>query len=111
MVTPNFSWFYVLGGIIFSSLAQIFLKRATSFELLETSWILYVSSSAFSYLISFVAYYMALRQFSISKISPVMTVGVVLIVVCYGMWVGETLSTKQYLGILLGIISLVLILS
>lgn len=108
-LNPN--WAFVLGGIVFSSLAQIFLKRATFLEAREVYWFLCVSSSALCYLISFVAYYMALKQFSISRISPVMTVGVVLIVVTYGYWMGETVTARQTLGVLFGIISILLILS
>ena len=111
-MTPyNPSWLYVIGGILFSSLAQIFLKRATFFEAKQVLWILSVSSSALCYLVSFIAYYMALREFSISRVSPLMTIGVVLIVVTYGFWAGETITVKQTLGVVLGIISIALILS
>ena len=107
----NPGWIYVLGGIIFSSLAQILLKRATFLEGKDSVWFLSIAGSSFCYLISFAAYYLALRQFAISKISPVMTVGVVLIVVTYGYWMGEIITTRQSLGVLLGIISIILILS
>ena len=107
----NPGWIYVLGGIVFSSLAQILLKRATFLEAKETYWLLSVGASSFCYLISFAAYYLALRQFSISKISPVMTVGVVLIVVAYGYWMGESITARQSLGVLFGIIAIILILT
>ncbi len=111
-MTPyNTSWLYVIGGILFSSLAQIFLKRATFVEAKQALWVLFVSSSVLCYLISFFAYYLALREFSISRVSPVMTIGVVLIVVTYGFWAGETVTVKQSLGVVLGIISIALILS
>ncbi len=107
----NPGWIYVLGGIVFSSLAQILLKRATFLEATQTPWFLSVAGSSFCYLISFAAYYMALRQFSISRIAPVMTVGVVLIVVAYGYWMGEHITARQSLGVLFGIIGIILILS
>ena len=72
------SWIYVLGGILCSSLAQIILKRATQLEAREAMWLVYIGGSASCYLISFAAYYMALRHFQISRVSPLMTVGVVL---------------------------------
>ncbi len=105
------SWIFVLGGILCSSLAQIILKRATLLEAREAVWLLYIGGSASCYLISFAAYYMALRHFQISRISPVMTVGVVLIVVAYGYWMGETVTARHSLGVLFGIISIMLILS
>jgi len=110
-MAPHSGWIYVVGGIVFSSLAQIFLKRATLLEAKEVYWFWSVSSSALCYLISFAAYYMALRQFSISRISPVMTVGVVLIVVAYGYWMGETVTARQSIGVLFGVISILLLLS
>lgn len=111
MMAFNPTWIYVLGGILFSSLAQIILKRATLIEAKELLWMLSISGSTVCYFISFIAYYLALRQFSISRISPVMTVGVVLIVVAYGYWMGETITIRHMLGVLFGIVSILLILS
>ena len=67
-------WAYVMGGILFSSLAQVCLKRATSYEGNWIWWVLYMGASALSYLLAFAAYYLALRYFSISKIAPIMTI-------------------------------------
>ena len=111
MIAINPSWTYVVGGIICSSLAQIFLKKATLLEARETFWMLCIAGSALCYLTSFAAYYLALRQFAISRISPLMTVGVVMIVVAYGVWMGETVTIRQSLGIVFGVVSILLILS
>lgn len=111
MAVSSMSWLYVFCGIICSALAQICMKRATFWEIHDPYWYAYIVGSAFSYLVSFACYYMALRVFSISRISPLMTVGVVLIVVTYGFSTGETIALKHALGVLLGIISIVLILS
>lgn len=111
MAVPPISWLYVVSGIVFSSLAQICMKRATTWDTHDVYWFAYIGGSAFSYLISFACYYMALKVFSISRISPVMTVGVVLIVVAYGFSTGETVTFRQSIGVLLGIISIMLILS
>ena len=92
-----------MSGILFSSFAQICMKRASVFEVRHFFWYLYIFGSIFSYLV--------LRYFPISKISPLMTVGVVLIVVLYGMWAGEAVSTKHAAGLLLGAVSIFLILS
>ncbi len=111
MIAPYLSWVYVVGGILSSSLAQICMKRATLFESSQIHWIVYIFGSLLCYLLSFSAYYLALRHFSISKISPVMTLGVVLLVVAYGMWAGETVTFKHALGILLSAVAIFLILS
>lgn len=111
MAVSSMSWLYVVSGIICSALAQICMKRATFWEIHDPHWYVYIVGSALSYLISFACYYMALRVFSISRISPVMTVGVVLIVVTYGFSTGEVVTLRHTLGVLLGIISIILILS
>ena len=104
-------WTYVVGGILLSSLAQVCLKRATSYEGGQTWWILYMLSSVVAYVFAFVAYYLALRDFSISKIAPIMTVGVIIIVVGYGMWAGETITTRHAIGIVIGLLAILLIVS
>ncbi len=111
MVAPNFNWLYVLSGILFSSLAQICMKRATLFEAKQGVWLSYLAGSLSCYLLSFIAYYLALKYFSISKVSPIMTVGVVLIVVAYGIWAGETVTARHAFGLFFGAVSIFLILS
>ncbi len=111
MVAPPFSWLSVMSGILFSSLAQICMKRATIFEVKSISWLLYLGGSLSCYILSFIAYYLALKYFSISKVSPIMTIGVVLIVVAYGIWAGETVTAKHAFGLFLGAVSIFLILS
>jgi drug/metabolite transporter (DMT)-like permease len=105
------TWIYIVSGILFSSLAQICLKRASFLESKQAVWFAYLSGSIASYLLAFIAYYMALKYYSISKVSPVMTVGVVLIVVAYGVWAGENVSPRHAFGVLLGVVSIALILS
>jgi drug/metabolite transporter (DMT)-like permease len=111
MELGTFKWFYVVGGILFSALAQICMKRASFFEVRHLFWYLYLVGSLFSYLFSFIAYYLVLKSFPISKISPLMTVGVVLLVVLYGIWMGETVGMRHAAGLLLGVVSIFLILS
>lgn len=110
-MVSHMTWIYIVSGILFSALAQICLKRASVVEAKQGLWFIYLSGSISSYLLAFIAYYLALKYYSISKVSPVMTVGVVIIVVCYGIWAGETVSTKHAFGVLLGIVSIALILS
>jgi len=111
MLTENLKWAYVLTGILCSSLAQICMKRAALFEGQQFIWLSFLIGSLGCYLFSFICYYFALKYFPISKISPLMTIGVVLIVVFYGMWSGETVGLKNVLGIILGTISIYFILS
>lgn len=111
MAAADFKWLYMAGGVLFSSLAQICLKQATLLEDKQLQWFFYITESIFFYFFSFVAYYMALQYFAISKVAPVMTIGVVLLVVLYGIWIGETMNWKNMLGLLSGSVSLALLLS
>ena len=104
-------WAYVVGGILCSSLAQVCLKRATSFESNKIWWMLYLGMSILAYVVAFATYYLALRHFSISKIAPVMTVGVIIIIVAYGMWAGESVTARHAIGIVLGLLAILVIVS
>jgi drug/metabolite transporter (DMT)-like permease len=101
--------FYVLVGIFITAAAQIFLKMGSSVEAFKGRWVLYLVLSLTCYFLSFVSYYLALRYFDISKISPIMMAGIVSLVAFYGFWAGETFSFLRLLGILLGILSIILI--
>jgi drug/metabolite transporter (DMT)-like permease len=101
---------YIVAGVLFSTAAQIFMKVATRYEVLRISWLVLIGGSIAAYLGSFVMYYLALRYFPISKVSPVMTIGVVVLVVAFGVLTGEILTARQMAGLLFGVLSLVLLL-
>ena len=101
----------ILSGIVCSSLAQICMKQATSYEGKVGLWLLCISSSIVCYLLSFVAYYFALKYYPITKVSPVMTVGVVMLVVLFGFISGELISVKYMAGLACGFFAIYLILS
>ena len=103
-------YFLIVAGIIPSALAQIFLKKASFYELKSFNWFLFVGFSGFSYFLSFVLYFFILKNFPISKVSPVMTICVMLIVVSFGFFIGEKITIKHILGIILGLSSVYLIL-
>jgi drug/metabolite transporter (DMT)-like permease len=62
------------------------------------------------YGIAFFNYLYLLRQFPISKIYPVMTIGVILIITGYGMLIGETINLRHLIGLGLGMGSVYLLL-
>ena len=65
-----------------------------------------LAASAVFYFISFVAYYYALKNFPISKVSPIMTVGVVILVVLFGAVSGEKVTMIHAAGVTIGIVSI-----
>ena len=101
----------VLLGILFSALAQIMLKKSSGFEFLkEFNFFVYFILGGLSYVVSFGIYAYALKIFNLSKISPVMTIGTMLLVVIAGVLMfKEVVTSKQALGIILGLISIILI--
>lgn len=101
----------VFSGIVTSTVAQIMLKKSTGFQFLkEYNFFFYLFLGAFFYLFSFVIYAYILKVFNLSKISPVMTTGTMLLVVVAGVLIfKEDLTPKQILGIFIGLVSIILI--
>lgn len=106
------SFWLVLAGIAASALAQIMLKKSSTFQFLkEYNFFFYFLLGGLFYVVSFGIYTYALKVFNLSKISPVMTIGTMLLVIIASVFVfQEEISLKQLFGIILGIISIVLIL-
>lgn len=97
-------------GILFSTIAQVMIKKSSLHELNETIYFLYLGMAGLSYVFSFVSYAFIMKFFPLSKISPVMTIGTMILVVCSGViLLNETISIRQSLGLMLGIISIILI--
>lgn len=103
----------VLLGIITSALAQIMLKKSSAFPFFKDfNFFLFFVLGGLFYVVSFGLYAYVLKVFDISKISPVMTIGVMVIVVATGaLFFKEVISIKQSIGIFLGLASIILILS
>ena len=97
-------------GIVTSALAQVMLKKSTGFTFLkELDFFIFFILGGLFYLFSFGIYAYVLKIYSISKISPVMTIGTMLFVVLAGiLFFRESISTKQIVGIILGMASVIL---
>jgi len=67
--------------------------------------------SAVSYALSFILYSRILQYFPLNKIYPAMTVGQIILVTIYGIWIGEAIGLRHSLGFVFGIIAIYLILS
>lgn len=101
--------YYVIAGIITTVTAQIILKLAGQFDTFKIKWFLFIFISLFSYAISFISYYMALKYFDISKIGPIMVSSTVALIALYGFATGEPFNNLKISGIVLAIISIFLI--
>ena len=98
-------------GILSSALAQIMLKKSSEFSFFkEFDFFKFFILGGLFYVFSFGIYAYALKVFDLSKISPVMTIGVMVIVVATGvLFFRETITLSQSLGIFLGIVAVLLI--
>ena len=101
---------FIIGGVIFSSTAQVCMKIAADHGTINLKWFTLLTGSAISYILSFIMYYFALKYFPISKVSPAMTVAVVALVTLFGIYSGEVLSIKQIIGVGLAFLSIAMIL-
>lgn len=100
---------YVAVGIGITAAAQILLKIGSSFEIMKPKWLLYLFLSLCCYAVSFVAYYLALRFFDISKISPIMMSSIICIITLYGFLSGEQINAARLFGIGMAIVSILFI--
>ena len=100
---------YVVLGILATSTAQVVLKLGSKHQVLSFSWLLFLSVSLFVYSTAFLFYYLALRSFEISKLSPIMMASTVSLVAICGFALGEQISMLKVVGIALSILSVFLI--
>jgi drug/metabolite transporter (DMT)-like permease len=101
--------YYVIFGIIITAAAQILLKIGSSFDMFKYKWLLYLFISLCCYSLSFVSYYLALRYYDISKISPIMMASIICIITGYGFFSGEHINISRLFGITLAIVSIIFI--
>jgi uncharacterized membrane protein len=103
--------FLVVLGMLATALAQVLLKKASYFEIRTLSWLVYMGFSALSYAVSFVLYSQVLKHYALNKIYPAMTVGQIMLVTLYGMMIGEVITQRHAMGLLLGGLAIYLILT
>jgi hypothetical protein len=101
----------VVLGMFTTALAQVLLKKAAFFEMRTNTWLIYMALSAISYAFSFILYSRILKYFALNKIYPAMTVGQIIVVTLYGLVVGEMVSGRHAMGLLLGGVAIYLILT
>ncbi len=101
----------VILGMVATALAQVLLKRASSFDERTMSWLGYVGLSALVYGFSFLLYARILKYFPLNKIYPAMTVGQIMLVTLAGFAIGEMVTARHALGLAFGLLAIYLILT
>jgi drug/metabolite transporter (DMT)-like permease len=100
----------IVMGALVSAAAQVSLKKSSSFMNWSRGWLLFLLVSCILYGISLLIYLYLLRLYPISKIYPVTTLTVILLVTLYGFFMGEGISSRHIIGLALGAGSIILLL-
>lgn len=99
----------VLTAVFATAFAQVLLKKASYYDIRTSAWLIFMGVSAVSYAGSFILYSRILKYYPLNKIYPAMTVGQIILVTLYGLWIGEVIDTRHALGLLLGAVAIYLI--
>ncbi len=100
----------VLIAVFATAFAQVLLKKASYYDIKTSPWLILMGISAVSYAASFVLYSRILKHYPLNKIYPAMTVGQIILVTVYGLWIGEVIDARHALGLILGLLAIYLIL-
>jgi drug/metabolite transporter (DMT)-like permease len=100
----------IVSGVGLSALAQVLVKSASKTPLWSFAWVWWMALSIFSYATSFFAYSFLLRKNELSRLSPIMSSGVAILVAVAGILLfGEQINARKGLGICMGIIAILLL--
>ena len=96
----------MVGGVACSAAAQVLLKSAAGAAPYGMRWFLWMACSGTAYAVAFALYAALLRLFPLSVVAPAMTVAVMCVVVVAGACLGEAISARRWVGLLLGVASI-----
>lgn len=98
-------------AIFMTAMAQVVLKKASSYEFKTVAWLFYFGMSGAMYALSFILYAHILKYYPLNKIYPAMTVGQIIVVTVFGVLLGEAVAGRHALGLLFGVVAIYLILT
>ncbi len=101
----------VLFGVLITAMAQVLLKRSSGIQTWSKQWFIFLILSLFLYILSLGIYFFVLKFFPLSKIYPIMTISVILLITFYGLFIGENITIRHLIGLFLGVGSVYFIFS
>lgn len=105
------NWTMIAGGLLCSAGAQVAMKAASRFPRWSARNLLLLAAALGLYGGAFLLYAAILRRGALSRIGPVMTVGVSALTVLAGFLLfGEGLSLRQGFGLGLAVVAVALLL-
>lgn len=97
-------------GILLSAGAQLLLKKGGHYGFKDYHFLIYFCLAGTAYGLAFGVYSYLLRSFPLSRISPIMTLGTMIVVILSGVFLfKEQISLQNGIGIVLGIVALTLL--
>ncbi|ROL61662.1 hypothetical protein D9V86_04620 [Bacteroidetes/Chlorobi group bacterium ChocPot_Mid] len=98
--------------IIMTAVAQVSLKKGAFYTLQQKEFYIFVSIGALIYIGTFFLQVYLLKYFDVSKLTPVLTIGSMLLIVLLGVILfAESFTLKQGAGVFLGAVAIYLILN
>lgn len=106
----NYKFLLIYITIILLAVAQVSLKKGAFYTMKQTEFYIFVGIGAIIYITTFFLQVYLLRYFPVSKLTPMLTIGSMLLIVVLGMYLfSETIGIKQGIGIFLGAVSIYLL--
>jgi hypothetical protein len=94
-----------------TAMAQVLLKKASSYDIKTFWWLFYFGFSGAMYALSFFLYAHILKLYPLNKIYPAMTLGQIMLVTFFGVLLAEAVAVPHALRLLLGMATMYLILT
>ena len=106
----SYKFLLIYFTIILLAVAQLSLKKGAFYTFKQTEFYIFVGAGAVIYIATFFLQVYLLRYFPVSKLTPMLTIGSMLLIVIMGMYLfSETIGIKQGVGIFLGAVSIYLL--
>ncbi len=108
----DYKFLLIFLTILLAAIAQTSLKKGGFYNVNQTELYLFVGLGAALYIVVFFLQVYLLRFYPVSKLTPVITIGSMVLIVILGMMIfQETMNPKQVMGVVLGGVSIYLLLS
>ncbi|MHC6202927.1 SMR family transporter [Breznakiellaceae bacterium SP9] len=94
-------YIFVVLTICSSAVAQILLKKASNYTIKEVSFFVFMGIAGIVFVLSFFLTTLCYKNFPISKIFPVFSLGAIIMIPLSGViFLGEAIAVKQIIGII-----------
>ncbi|MCE5257215.1 MAG: EamA family transporter [Spirochaetaceae bacterium] len=101
---------FIAASVAGSAVSQIFLKYSTAYKPFATRWILFILLSILSSTVGFGANFILFKEEEMSKISPILTAAVMVVVVVASIFLfNEKMTMRKGVGVGFAVVAVVLL--